>query len=101
MFEGVRPATRITLTAVLAGCVALQLLMPLVGSDPDLHGLALCLFGFVVGTVTVSIAWLLWGVPNADVRPATVNFLLLVATMGPGFAVLLTWLFGDDGGVAT
>ena len=100
MFDRSRPATRVTLTVLLAGAVALQLLMPLVGADPELHTLAVGLFGFVVGMVVMSIIWLLCAVPNADVRPATLNFMLLVATMGPGFAVLLTWLFGDDAGVS-
>lgn len=101
MFDNARPATRITLTVLLAGAVALQLLMPLLGTDPALHALAVALLGFILGTVVVSIALLVFAVPNADVPPATLNFLLLVATMGPGFAVLLTWLFGDDPGMAS
>jgi O-antigen/teichoic acid export membrane protein len=101
MFDTASPATRVTLTVLLAGAAALQLLMPLVGSDPALHGAAIGLFGFILGTVVVSIAWLLFAVPHADVPPATLNFMLLLATMGPGFAVLLTWLFGDDSGLAS
>ena len=100
MFDRARPATRITVSVMLAGAVALQLLMPLVGG-PDMYTWAIGLFGFIVGMVVVSIGWLVFAVPNADVRPATLNFLLLVATMGPGFAVLLTWLYGDDGGMVT
>jgi hypothetical protein len=101
MFDTARPATRVTLTVLLAGAVALQLLMPLVGANPELHVWAVGLLGFIVGMVAMSIVWLLCAVPNADVRPATLNFLLLVATLGPGFAVLLTWLFGDDAGMAS
>ena len=101
MFETVRPATRIILTALLLGCLALQALMPMLSLDPALHGVAIGVFGFVVGTVTVSILWLVFAVPNADVRPGILSFLLLVATMGPGFAVILTWLFGDDNADST
>jgi hypothetical protein len=91
MFDRARPATRVTLTVLLAGAVALQQLMPLV-SGP----LAIGLFGFVVGAVLLSLAWLLCAVPDADVPPPMLDFMLLLATVGPGFALLLTWLFGDE-----
>jgi hypothetical protein len=97
MFDNARPATRVTLTVLLAGAVALQQLMPLVGADPQQQGLAIGLLGFVLGMVAMALVWLLCAVPNADVRPSTLNFMLLLATFGPGFAVLLAWLFGEDG----
>ena len=96
MFDRARPATRVTLTVLLAGAAALQLLMPLVGSDPAQHVLAVGLLGFVIGAVVLSIGWLLYAVPGADFTPATVNFMLLLAALGPGFAVLLSWLFSEE-----
>lgn len=91
MLQRLRPATRLSLAMVLIGWLLLQVILPVFSHVPALPELGRILTLLVAAAIPLCTWLLVIFVPDADVPPESLEFLVLVASLGFAATLVLRW----------
>jgi RsiW-degrading membrane proteinase PrsW (M82 family) len=91
MLQRLRPTTRLSLAIALLGWLLLQVALPAFANVPALPDLDRTLLLLVAAAVPVGTWLLVTFVPDADVPPESLEFLVLVASLGFAATLVLRW----------
>jgi hypothetical protein len=91
MLQRLRPTTRLSLAVLLLGWLLLQVALPAFSHVPAMPEFGRTLLLLVAAAVPVC-TWLLTSLfPDADVPPESLEFLLMVASLGFAATLVLRW----------
>ncbi len=91
LLQSLRPTTRLALALLLLGWLLLQVTLPVFSHVPALPEFGRVLLLAIAAAVPVC-TWLLASLfPDADVPPESLEFLLLVASLGFAATLVLRW----------
>jgi hypothetical protein len=100
MLQRLRPTTRLSLAMVLLGWLLLQVTLPVFSHVPALPEFGRTLLLLVAAAIPV-FTWLLLSLfPDADVPPESLEFLILVASLGIAATLVLRWARTPHSGIA-
>ena len=91
LLQSLRPTTRLALAILLLGWLLLQVTLPVFSHVPALPDFGRMLLLSVAAAIPLC-TWLLASLfPDADVPPESLEFLVLVASLGFAATLVLRW----------
>jgi RsiW-degrading membrane proteinase PrsW (M82 family) len=91
MLQRLRPTTRLSLAMILLGWLLLQVVLPAFSHVPAMPDFNRMLMLAVAAAIPVC-TWLMVTIfPDADVPPESLEFLVLVASLGFAATLVLRW----------
>ena len=91
MLQRLRPTTRLSLAILLLGWLLLQVTLPVFSHVPAMPEFGRMLMFSVAAAIPVCTWLMVTLFPDADVPPESLEFLVLVASLGFAATLVLRW----------